>query len=277
MVAATISSSRRVSAVATVAQVVVVALILLTPALWMVLSSLKLPSEVTQYPPSLVFKPTLVNYTKLFEQVPFFHFGVNSLIVSVTSTLLGLLLALPCAFAISWHSVSWPATIALFTRMAPGTLFILPWFVLFSELGMTGGYWVLILTHTVITMPLAMWVLLPYFDSLPRSIFESAFVDGCRGTKCLIHIAIPLVMPGLMVATILAFIASWNYFLFALALGGMETKTLIVASFNFVGEGATDWGRLMAAAVLISLPPLLLIFVMQRGLVSGLSGGSVKG
>jgi multiple sugar transport system permease protein len=258
-------------------QVLAVALVLLTPVLWMALSSLKMPSEVTHYPPTLIFHPTLSNYTKLFAEVPFFEFGVNSLIVSVVSTVLGLLLALPCAFAISWHSVSWPATIALFTRMAPGTLFVLPWFVLFSSLGMTGGYWVLILTHTVITMPLALWVLLPYFDTLPRSIFESAFVDGCRGLKCLVYIAIPLVLPGLMVAIILSFIASWNYFLFALALGGIDTKTLIVASFNFVGEGATDWGRLMAAAVLICLPPLLLIFVMQRGLISGLSGGSVKG
>lgn len=261
----------------TVLQVLVVALLLLAPVLWMVLSSLKLPTEVTQYPPSLAFKPTLDNYLRLFEQVPFLDYGANSLVVSVSSTVLGLVLALPCAFAVSWHGASWPATVTLFTRMAPGTLFVLPWFVLFSQLGLTGGYTVLILTHTVITLPLALWVLLPYFDALPRSIFESAFVDGCRGWQCLVHIATPLVMPGLMVATILSFIASWNYFLFALALGGTETKTLIVASFNFVGEGATDWGRLMAAAVLISLPPLLLIFVMQRGLVSGLSGGSVKG
>ncbi|RDJ26692.1 carbohydrate ABC transporter permease [Bosea caraganae] len=271
------SSSRRIAAVSTTLQVFAVAVVLLIPVIWMALSSLKRPGEVTRYPPTVIFDPTLANYAKLFAEVPFFEYGLNSLIVSVVSTLLGLALALPCAFAISWHSVSWPATIALITRMAPGTLFVLPWFVLFSNLGMTGGYWVLILTHTVITMPLALWVLLPYFDALPRSIFESAFVDGCRGVKCLVHIAIPLVLPGLMVAIILSFIASWNYFLFALVLGGIDTKTLIVASFNFVGEGATDWGRLMAAAVLICLPPLVLIFIMQRGLISGLSGGSVKG
>ena len=84
-------------------------------------------------------------------------------------------------------------------------------------------------------------------------------------------------MPGLAVAAILAFVASWNYFLFALVLGGPDTKTMIVASFNFIGEGATDWGRLMAAAVVIALPPLLLIFLVERGLMTGLSGGAVKG
>jgi multiple sugar transport system permease protein len=79
------------------------------------------------------------------------------------------------------------------------------------------------------------------------------------------------------VASILAFIGSWNYFLFALVLGGTDTKTMIVASFNFIGEGATDWGRLMAAAVVIAIPPLTLIFLVERGLVSGLSGSAVKG
>jgi multiple sugar transport system permease protein len=94
--------------------------------------------------------------------------------------------------------------------------------------------------------------------------------------QCLLRIAVPLVMPGIVVASILAFIGSWNFFLFALVLGSINTKMLIVLSFNFVGEGSTDWGRLMAAAVLIALPPILLMFVVQRGLIAGLSGGAVK-
>jgi multiple sugar transport system permease protein len=126
-------------------------------------------------------------------------------------------------------------------------------------------------------MPLILWVMLPHFDSVPRSIFESALIDGCRQLDCLWRIAVPLVVPGLTVAAILAFISSWNFFLFALVLGGIDTKTLIVVSFNFVGEGSTDWGRLMAAAVVISAPPILMIFAAARGLVGGLTNGAVKG
>jgi multiple sugar transport system permease protein len=257
-------------------QLSIACLVFVVPVAWMLASSLKPSIEVTRYPPTLFFSPTFENFWGLFTTIPFFEYLLNSLIVAGGSTILGLVLALPAAFAVSWHRITWPATLVLFTRMAPATLFVLPWFILFTETGLIGSHWVLILTHTVITMPLILWVLLPYFDSTPRSIFESAFIDGCKPMQCLLRIAVPLVMPGIVVASILAFIGSWNFFLFALVLGSIDTKMLIVLSFNFVGEGSTDWGRLMAAAVLIALPPILLMFVVQRGLIAGLSGGAVK-
>jgi multiple sugar transport system permease protein len=260
-----------------VLEVVIVCGIVLLPIAWMVAASLKPSVEVTRYPPVLFFTPTLSNFERLFHAVAFFQYFANSVIIATGSTLLGLILAVPAAFAISWHRVYWPATLVLFTRMAPGTLFVLPWFILFTKVGLTGTHTVLILTHTVITMPLILWVLLPHFDSVPRSIFESALIDGCRQVGCLMRIGVPLILPGLTVAAILAFIISWNYFLFALVLGSIDTKTLIVLSFNFIGEGSTDWGRLMAAAVVISAPPVLMIFVAQRGLIGGLTNGAVKG
>jgi multiple sugar transport system permease protein len=161
--------------------------------------------------------------------------------------------------------------------MAPGTLFLLPWYVMFREAGMIGSYWALILTHAAITMPIVIWVLLPFFDNIPRSVLESAQVDGCSVPRILWRIALPLVMPGVVVASILSFVFSWNYFLFALVLSNGDTKTLIAASFNFIGEGASNWGALMAAASLIALPPLVLAFIVQRRLVSGLAMGAVKG
>jgi multiple sugar transport system permease protein len=267
---------RRLSDIAAGAQAVLACIIFLVPMLWMLMASFKASNDVTAYPPTLFFKPTLDNFRTLFSTVPFFHYLGNSIIVASFSTLLGLALALPAAFAISWHRVSWPASLTLFTRMAPGTLFVLPWFILFTDIGLIGTHAALVLAHTVITVPLMLWVLMPYFDGVPRSIFESAFIDGCRPVNCLIRVGIPLIMPGIMVAVILAFIASWNYFLFALILGNIDTTTLIVLSFNFVGEGSTKWGALMAAAVLIGAPPVILMFVVQRGLVSGLTSGSVK-
>jgi multiple sugar transport system permease protein len=129
----------------------------------------------------------------------------------------------------------------------------------------------------VITLPIALWTMLPHFDGLPRELTESAQIDGCRSLQILLRIALPVVMPGLIVATILSFIFSWNYFLFALVLSGLSSKTAIVASFNFIGEGVTNWGTLMAAATVIALPPIILTFLIQRRLVSGLSFGAVKG
>jgi multiple sugar transport system permease protein len=191
--------------------------------------------------------------------------------------LIGLLLGAPAGFAVSWSRITWPATVTLMARMAPGTLFLLPWYLMFSQLDLIGSLWALILTHAVITMPIVIWVLLPFFDAVPRSIFEAAQVDGCTPVRILLRIALPLVVPGLTVASILAFVYSWNYFQFALVLSNSDSKTLVAAAFNFIGEGSTFWGALMAAATLIALPPLLLAFAVQRRLVSGLSIGAVKG
>ncbi|WEX09831.1 carbohydrate ABC transporter permease [Chelativorans sp. AA-79] len=252
-------------------------IIVIAPTLWMVLSSFKLSHEVTAYPPTLLFTPTLSNYVSLSETTPFIQYGINSVIVTSVSTALGILLGAPAAFVVSWTRITWPAIVALVARMAPGTLFLLPWYVMFRQVDMIGSYWALIFTHAVITMPIVIWVLMPFFDNIPRSIFEAAQVDGCSTFRVFHRIALPLVTSGLAVSGILAFVFSWNYFLFALVLSNSDTKTLIAASFNFIGEGSTNWGALMAAATLIALPPLVLAVIVQRWLVSGLTLGAVKG
>ena len=261
----------------TILQLVLIGIIILAPLAWMVLSSFKSSFAVTAYPPTLFFAPTLENYVHLARTTPFLSYARNSLIVTVGSTALGLLLGVPAAYAVSLTRVTWPALVTLAARMAPGTLFLLPWYIMFRDFGMIGSYWALILTHAVITMPIIIWVLLPAFDAIPRSVLEAAQVDGCGVVRSLWRIAMPLVSSELVVATILAFVFSWNYFLFALVLSNADTKTLIAAAFNFVGEGSTDWGGLMAAATLIALPPLVLAIAVQRWLVSGLTLGAVKG
>ena len=256
---------------------VLAGVIVMTPTAWMVLSSFKPSHEVTAFPPSLIFEPTLENYARLNSQTPFLRYAMNSLIVTVGSTVLGLLLGAPAAFVASWTRITWPAVVTLMARMAPGTLFLLPWYVMFRHFDMIGSYWALILTHAVITLPVVIWVLLPYFDNIPRSIYEAAQVDGCSPLRIFRRIALPLVSSGLTVSAILAFVFSWNFFLFSLVLSNQSTKTLIAASFNFIGEGSTNWGGLMAAATIIALPPLILAAIVQRWLISGLTLGAVKG
>ena len=258
-------------------QLAMAAALIMAPTLWMILASFKPSFEVTAYPPTLFFSPVTENYVQLFETTPFLSYAVNSFIVTFGSSGLGLALGIPAAFAVSWTRITWPAVLTLAARMAPGTLFLLPWYIMFRQVGMIGSYGALILSHAVITMPIVIWVLLPSFDNIPRSVLEAAQVDGCGMIRILWRIAIPLVGSGIAVAAILAFVFSWNYFLFALVLSNGDTKTLIAAAFNFVGEGSTQWGALMAAATLIALPPLLLAIVVQRWLVAGLTLGAVKG
>jgi multiple sugar transport system permease protein len=276
MVRSPLASSRLINLLTGV-QALVLMVVLFAPIAWMVLASFKNRVDITRYPPKLLFEPTLDNYRELFIRTDFLDNTLNSFYVAGGSTLLGLALAIPAAFAISWHRLTWPATLTLFARMAPGTLFLLPWFIMFSSLGLAGSHVALIITHAVITVPIALWTLLPHFDGLPRELTESAQIDGCRSPQVLLWIAVPVVMPGVIVAVILSFIFSWNYFLFALVLSNLDSKTAIVASFNFIGEGVTNWGALMAAATVIALPPILLTLLIQRRLVSGLSFGAVKG
>jgi multiple sugar transport system permease protein len=258
-------------------QVILMLIVVVMPIAWMFLASFKHSIDVMTLPPKLFITPTLDNYRELFVRTDFLHNTWNSLVVATGATILGLVLAIPAAFAISWHRMTWPATLTLFARMAPGTLFLLPWFVLFSQFDLVGSYTVLILTHSAITVPVALWTMLPYFDGVPRALVESGQIDGCRAHSILLRIVLPLVVPGIVVAAILCFVFTWNYFLFALALSGFDTKTAIVASFYFVGEGVTNWGALMAAASMIAVPPLVLALLVQRRLVSGLAVGAVKG
>ena len=118
----------------------------MTPTVWMVLSSFKPSFEVTAYPPKILFSPTLENYAQLTKTTPFLSFALNSLIVTAGSTGIGLLFGIPAAFAVSWTRISWPALLTLAARMAPGTLFLLPWYVMFRQVGMIGSYTALILS-----------------------------------------------------------------------------------------------------------------------------------
>jgi len=267
----------RISPALDVAQIIVVAVVLLSPVLWMITAGFKDPDAVTALPPQLLFHPTLQNFAKVLISMPFLRFALNSLVVAGGSTVLGILLGVPAAFAVSWNRMHWPALLMLAARMAPGALFLLPWFVMFSAVGAVGSFWVLIITHAAITLPLALWTMLPFFDAMPRELVEAARIDGCSDTAVLTRVVLPLAGPGLAVSVILCFVFAWNYFLFALVLSDFHSRTLIVAAFNFVGEGVTDWGALMAAATLIALPPVVLTFLGQRWLVAGLTAGAVKG
>jgi multiple sugar transport system permease protein len=204
--------TRRLVRAAEGVQLALVLVILVLPIAWTFLSAFKPRTEVAALPPRLLFTPTLDNFGELFGRNDFLDYTLNSLIVATGSTVLGLALGVPAAFAVSWHRMSWPATATLFARMVPGTLFLLPWLIMFSEVGLVGSHLVLILTHAAITLPIVIWVLLPHFDSIPRELVECAQIDGARPDQILGRVVLPVAMSGVVVASILSFIFSWNYF-----------------------------------------------------------------
>ncbi|MBS4206600.1 carbohydrate ABC transporter permease [Bacillus sp. FJAT-50079] len=257
-------------------QLAICFVIFIFPILWMLLSAFKQNVDITSYPPKFLFTPTLDHFRGLFSAYPFGQYILNSIIITAGSTLLGLILGVPAAYAAARYNLQWTAFLSLIARMAPGILFLIPWYVIASQLGLTDNYLTLIVTHTVITMPLIVWLMLSYFQGISKEIEESAMIDGCGPFRVLWQITLPLALPGLSVATALAFIFSWNYFLFSLVLSGSKTTPLTVAAFNFIGVAAVDWGGLMAAATLITVPVLIIVSFVQRWLVSGLTSGAVK-
>jgi multiple sugar transport system permease protein len=244
---------------------------------WMILTSLKSQTAVTTYPPIFLFLPTLENYRKVLGSTPFLTFLINSVIVGAGATGLGLMLGLPAAYSIAKFRQHRLAITVLISRMAPGIGYLVPWFMLFSQVGLVDTHLALILTHLILTLPLTIWVMVPFFEDLPPDMEEAALIDGCSWYGVLWHIALPLAKPGVVAAAILSLIFSWNNFLFALILGGDKTRTLPVAVFHFMTFEEVNWGAVAAAATLICLPVILLALAIQRHLVGGLTLGGVKG
>lgn len=247
------------------------------PLLWMVATSLKTQVQNTAYPPLFVFKPTLDNYRAVFSQSPYWKYMVNTVIVSAGTTGLSLLIGLPAAFSIARFRQHWLGVFILIGRIMPGVAALIPWFVLFSRMGLIDTYAGLILAHMVQVFPLVVWVMVGFFEDVPRELEEAARVDGCSLMGSFTKVILPLTRPGIAAAAILGFIFSWNLFMFALVLASQRTWTLPVAAYNFIGYGQIDWGGLTAATTVITLPVLLLTLFIQRSIVRGLTLGAVKG
>jgi multiple sugar transport system permease protein len=245
---------------------------------WMISLSLKTDVENLAYPPVLLLSSlTLNNYAYVFANSSFVRFAINSMIVAVGSTGLSLVLGIPAAYGIARSRRYGTALLILVARMTPALSYLIPWFLLFQQLGMANTYTALILTHLIIGLPLVIWIMLGFFEGVSRELEDAALIDGCSRFGGFLRIAMPLTRPGIMVSGILAFIFSWNNFIFAVVLAGPRLQTLPVAVFSMMSFEQTNWGPLAAAALLITAPVLLLTLTVQRDIVAGLAAGGMKG
>ncbi|MBV9539592.1 MAG: carbohydrate ABC transporter permease [Acidisphaera sp.] len=249
----------------------------LFPLLWMVLSSLKTNVEVTAFPPVWLFWPTLRNYADVFADNPFFSYMLNSTIVAVLAVGVGLICGLPAAYTMARYRQRSLGFLFLMVRILPGIAFLVPLFVIYRRLGLINTLGGIALAHLTVVLPLVVWVMAGFFADIPRDLEEAALIDGCSRAGTFVRIVLPLTKPGIVAATILSFIASWNNFVFVLILGGNDTITLPMAVYRFVSFEDVNWGGLTAAATVITVPILLLSLVVQRYLAGGLTMGAVKG
>lgn len=257
--------------------IALIVVIMVTPIVWMVLNSFKTNVDIYDASKAIVFEPTLANFEKVFAQANFGSYMWNSFVVAAAATGLSLLLGVPAAYSMSRFAIKRGSIVVMMARVIPGVSLLVPWYYVFSNLRMVGSYWVLILSHMFVTMPLIVYIMIGFFDGLPMELEEAAEVDGLTPLGAFWHVTLPLSVPGIATSSILAFIFSWNNFMFALVLSGSRTKTLPVAIFDFVGYASIDWGGLMAAASVVTLPIMLIALFAQKYVVSGLTAGAVKG
>lgn len=267
--------------------VVVPALLLMLaivfPVVWMVFTSLRPATALSgDLPVGEWFDGLgLSSYERLLDDGSFARYVGNSLLVSCIATPCTVVLASLAAFALSRYRFRLRRPIVLVmvaTQLLPFVVLITPVYTFFSELGLLDSYVGLVVVYTAMTLPLAVYLMLGYFDTIPTVLDEAARIDGCGTLGVVFRIVVPVALPGVVTVAVTAFIATWEEFLFASVLMTDESrKTVQVGLAGYFGEYSTDWGVVMAGATVAAVPTVLLFAVAQRRLVSGLAAGGIKG
>jgi multiple sugar transport system permease protein len=245
--------------------------------LWMLSLSVKTEVDNTAYPPIFVpDHPTLANFVQVFTENSMGLYFWNSIVVSGLATLVALAVGIPAGYGIARTQAHKLTVLILIARMTPALSYLIPLFTVFQLLGLNNTLTALVITHLVITVPIIVYVMAGHFETLPKELEEAALIDGGSVWTSFRYVALPLARPGIVVATILAFIFSWNNFVFGAVLAGRATRTLPAAVYNVLTFEQLAWGPLAAAALVVTVPVLLLTIVIQKEIVVGLTHGGVK-
>ncbi len=256
------------------------------PMAWMMITSLKTGFAAMQYPPQWwPAEPTLENYWKLINPADsigrdFLQYFWNSMFVSVMTTILAVVVAVPAAYAFS--RFRFPGRTFLFfavllRNMFPAVVFLVPLFILMRLLGLVNTHGSLILTYLTFGLPLAIWLLKGFYDNIPIQLEQAARIDGATRFQAFLLIVMPLSTPGIIATSIYSFIGAWNEYIYAYTfLTRHDQMTLPVGIQRFFSENATDWPGLMAATFMMSVPVVVLFLVLQRYFVRALTEGAVK-
>jgi multiple sugar transport system permease protein len=251
------------------------------PFIWQFSTSLQLDRALTEAAPSLWPSPaTLEHYANVFFVKKFQLYILNSIIVAGLTTLFCLAIGSLAAFSLSRLEIKGRfgvLGVILSVSMFPQIAIVGPLYLIASEIGLLDTYAGLVITYLALGLPLVTWVLFGYFDTLPREIDEAARMDGVGPIGLLIRIIVPMSLPGIVTTGLLAFIAAWNEFMFALAFTStIEHQTIPVGIANFTNLYYVPWGDIAAASVVVTVPLILLVLFFQRHIIEGLTQGAVK-
>jgi ABC-type glycerol-3-phosphate transport system permease component len=253
----------------------------LFPILFGLSSSFKPPPEIIRFPPSLLpAEPTWQNYQAIW-QAGIGGFLGNSLLVSAATVTLCVLLGAPAAYALARYRFAGrlAAIILIVAVMSiPVASLLIPTYTLIADIGLMNTHVGLVLVYTAYQLPIVVWILAAYFQSLPEELEWSAMMDGYSRFQTLWRVVLPLSRPGLVAAVLFVVVFAWNDFVVAVTLLSSEEKrTLPIAIYNFLGFYGREWGPLLASAMVATVPILILFILLQRYFVAGMTGGGVKG
>jgi len=254
-------------------------LAVLFPVIWLVLTSLRTEAEAFRLPPQFLFTPTGVNYRDLM-QGKFFRAFENSAVTATTTTLLSLLLGVPAAYALARARLRSERLLSLWvlaTRMAPPIAFGIPFFLIYKHLDLIDTRLGLVIIYLSFNLSLVIWMMRAFFEGLPRSLEEAAYIDGAGVVGAFLRVTLPLSAPGLATTAIFCFLLSWNDFFYSLILTRSEALTAPVAIVNFMNYESWEYGKISAGATLIMLPVVVFSLAVRKYLIRGLTAGAVKG
>lgn len=257
----------------------VLVVVQLFPLLVIILTGLRSPASVLREGIFSLSDFGLANFKILFEQHAMVKSLLSSLVIGVSSAFLGVVIAAALAFACTHLHFRYSKQVILMFvcfRLVPPAALVIPLFVLMSHANLNDTHTGLILAHTGINLPFALWLMLPFFRSVPPEMIQAAQVDGLSSLDTFWRIVLPIVAPGLMVAGIFCFLLSWNDFLLALVLAGSQVQTAPLLVNGFMTGFGPEWGSMAAASLVLLTPVFILSFLLQKHIVSGLSAGSVK-
>jgi multiple sugar transport system permease protein len=260
------------------ALIVVVGVLYLSPLLWLFLSSFKQRVDIFNPTPTLGFSPTLDNYVSSLWYDGFLNNLYNSVIVAAASTAIALVVGVPAAYSLARRGDRGKLYMMalLAARMLPAMVLAVPLFVIASKLGLTDTYAAVVAAHLTFSIPFTVWMMRGFFAAIPAELYEAARLDGCSEARAFFQVILPLAKGGLAATAIFCVINSWNEFLFALVLTGRNTQTLPVAIPTLITPIGTSWGEIAAVGTVTVIPVALFAFIVQRHIISGITGGAIS-
>jgi len=268
----------------------IISLIYFFPVLWIILTAFKSYGDALAVPPKFIFTPTLDNFVSVFSRAysaggsavdtNFDLFFFNSIFIAGTSVFLALVIGTLAAFGFSRYPLKGNETylfIILSTRMLPAIVVIIPIIVMFRVTGLAGTYIGIILLYTAFNLPFTVWMMKSFFDELSPDVEDAARLDGSSDIRVFFKICLPQVLAGIAATAVFGLILTWNEYLFALLLSGVETRTVPVAMAQTIGgDIGVRWGLLAAIETLFLIPVILVTFFLQNHLLRGVTFGTIK-